>query len=169
MMKARIAVLLVLIFVCISAPVLSEEAASPSRKNDFRIGAGVGIPYGGIGVNTEYRVNKYSSLSAGLGYAEHDGPGWAIGTMLYPLKNDKTFNPRLAGYFGRVSTIHWNDTVHGNRFEGRNGGILGGGFEWRVQKQLSFDFDLFYIFKDLPPGFTSNRDVGASVGLGVVF
>jgi len=45
--------------------------------------------------------------------------------------------------------------VHGDRYEGRNGGTMGAGFEWRVYKQLSLDFDLFYFFKNLPAGVES--------------
>jgi hypothetical protein len=151
------------------APAFAEDGSSVTSDPQFRVAAGLGINYGGYGVNTEYRINQYASIDAGLGYVRHDGPGWAVGAMLYPLKNTKTFNPRLSGSYGRVATVEWNDSVHGHRYEGRNGGTLGGGFEWRVYKQLSLDFDLFYIFKDLPAGVESNSKVGASAGIGLMF
>jgi len=147
------------------APTFAEEIGSHVVTNLIRIGAGTGIYYGGYGVNTEYHINKFSSISAGLGYVTHEVPGWAVGASLYPLKNDKIFNPRLSGYFGRVSTIKWSD----NSYEARNGGTLGGGFEWRVYKMLSLDFDLFYIFKEKRADVGYGSDVGASAGVGVVF
>jgi hypothetical protein len=160
----------VLVACCLSAPVFADEILPPDTANHVRIGAGIGIPYGGYGINTEYRINRYSSVSAGLGYFQHESPGWAVGATFYPLKNDETFNPRLSGYVGRVTTIEWTDVNTGRKsYEGRNGGTLGGGFEWRVYKMLSLDFDLSYIFKDLPAGVTSDNYVGASLGIGMVF
>jgi hypothetical protein len=161
----KIVTVFLLSLVCLSVPAFAETPDSETAMKHFRIGAGVGIPYGGVGVNSEYRIKKYASVAAGLGYVTHDGPGWALGAMFYPLKNTGRFNPRLTGYAGRVATIEWNNGRH----EGRNGGIIGGGFEWRAYRMVSLDFDLFYIIKDLPAGFQSSNDVGASVGLGVVF
>jgi len=164
-----ISVVVLLVF-CIETPAFAEEISPPAPLNHFRIGAGLGIPYGGFGVNTEYRINKYSSISAGLGYKNHVGPGWAVGAALYPLKNDETFNPRLSGYFGRVDTIKWtNNSTGSRRYESVLGGTLGGGFEWRVYKMLSLDFDLSYIFKDQPAGVTNDDNVGVSLGIGMVF
>lgn len=154
----------VMIFlVCLGVPALSAE------DNQIRVGAGAGVPYGGLGVNAEYRINKYASVGAGLGYRQYDGPGWALGAMFYPFKNINTsintFNPRLTGYFGRIGTVNWSDGRH----EGYLGGALGGGFEWRVYKQLSLDFDIFYLAKDLPAGVKSNNEVGLSTGIGILF
>jgi hypothetical protein len=155
---------------CITIPAFAEEPVPPAQFNHYRVGAGIGIPYGGFGVNAEYRINSYASVNAGLGYVHHEGPGWAIGGALYPLKNDETFNPRISGSFGRVATVEWTNIYTGShRYESVNGGTLGGGFEWRVYKKLSLDFDLFYIFKDLPAGVSSNNNVGASLGIGMVF
>lgn len=145
--------------VCLAVPALS------AGDNQIRVGAGLGVPYGGRGVNAEYRINKYASVDAGLGYRQYDNPGWALGAMYYPLKNINTFNPRLAGYFGRIGTVEWSDGRH----EGFLGAALGGGFEWRVYKQLSLDFDAFYLAKDLPAGVQSNKDVGFSAGIGILF
>jgi hypothetical protein len=144
---------------CFAVPAFSAE------ENQFRLGAGRGVPYGRLGVNAEYRINSYASVGAGLGYFKHDGPGWALGAMFYPIKNDRTFNPRLTGYFGRIGTVNWSDGSH----EGYLGGALGGGFEWRVYKKLSLDLDILYLAKDLPAGIKSNGDVGLSTGIGFLF
>lgn len=145
--------------VCLAVPALSAE------NNQIRVGVGAGVPYGQLGVNAEYRINEYASVGAGLGYYHSDGPSWALGAMFYPLKNINTFNPRLTGYFGRVGTVKWSDGRH----EGYFGGALGGGFEWRVYKQLSLDFDIFYLAKDLPAGVKNNNAVGLSTGIGILF
>lgn len=168
--NSMIAVMLFLV-VAVAAPAVAEQSTPIVQPNSFRIGAGAGIPYGGIGVNGEYRVNPYSSLSAGLGYVKHDGPGWALGAMLYPLKNNRTFNPRLSGFVGRTATLERTDAFNRKSFEAINGGTLGGGLEWRIDKKLSFDFDIFYVFRDLPQGARKKdgSDVGLSTGLGLLF
>lgn len=148
-----------ILLVSLAVPALSAE------DKQFRVGAGAGVPYGGIGVNAEYRINEYASVGAGLGYCKYEAPGWALGAMFYPLKNTNTFNPRLTGYFGRLGTVEWSDGRH----EGYLGGALGGGFEWRMNKQLSLDFDVFYLAKDLPSGVESNNEVGLSIGIGFLF
>lgn len=170
MRNSMIAVMLFLV-VAVAAPVVAEQSTPIVQPNNYRIGAGVGIPYGGIGVNGEYRVNPYSSLSAGFGYVKHDGPGWALGAMLYPMRNDRRFNPRLAGFVGRTATLERTDAFNRSSFEAINGGTLGGGFEWRIDKRLSFDFDIFYVFRDLPQGVRKKdgSDIGLSTGLGLMF
>ncbi|MBI5485607.1 MAG: hypothetical protein HY888_14280 [Deltaproteobacteria bacterium] len=145
--------------VSLAVPALSAE------DNHFRLGVGIGVPHGGIGVNAEYRINTYASVGAGLGYYQYDGPGWALGAMFYPLENIKTFNPRLIGYFGRVGTVNWSDGRH----EGYLGGAIGGGFEWRMYKKISLDLDMFYLAKDLPAGIKSNTEIGYSAGIGFLF
>jgi hypothetical protein len=145
--------------------VFSAVPAFSAEDNQFRLGAGRGVAYGGTGLNAEYLINSYASVGAGLGYFKHDGPGWSLGAMFYPIKNDRTFNPRLTGYFGRLGTVNWSDGRH----EGYLGGALGGGFEWRVYKKLSIDLDILYLAKDLPSGVKQHGDVGVSTGVGFVF
>lgn len=160
---------LFLSIICCAVPVLAEDSDAPAQADHFRVGAGVGIHYGGYGANTEYRINRYASVSAALGYTNHEAPAWAVGASFYPLKNDKTFNPRLSGYYGRVATIDWHNSVGDHRYEAWNGGTLGGGFEWRVYKMLSLDFDLYYIAREHRTNVNYGSDAGASLGIGVVF
>jgi len=149
----------IFLFVCLAVPALSAEG------NQFRLGIGVGVPYGGIGVNGEYRINNYASVGAGLGYFQYDGPGWALGAMYYPLKNVNAFNSRLTGYLGRLGTLKWSDGRH----ESIIGGALGGGFEWKVYNKLRLDLDIYYLVRDLPVGTKNNNDVGLSTGIGILF
>ena len=144
---------------CLAGP------AFAGNDDQFRVAAGVGVPYGRYGVNGEYRFSSYASVGAGLGYLQNAVPGWAVGAMLYPLKNTNSFNPRLTGYFGKVGVVNWSDGRH----EGYLGGALGGGFEWRIYKKLSMDLDLFYLAKDLPAGVNSSNNVGMSYGVGILF
>jgi len=169
MRLSRITVVLLLAS-CIAIPALAEETSPPAHVDHFRVGAGLGIHYGGYGLNTEYLVNRYSSMSAALGFFPHAGPGWAVGATLYPLKNDRAVNPRLSGYFGRMSTLKRINIFTGQiDYEAINGGTLGGGVEWRLYKQTSVDFDLFYVIEDLPAGVAKKDYVGGSFGIGVKF
>lgn len=163
----RIAAVLLLAS-CFSFPAFAEETPPPPHVDHFRIGAGLGIHYGGYGVNGEYLVNRYSAISAALGYFAQGGPGWAVGARVYPVGSDRPFNPRISGFVGRVATLKETDFFD-TRYKAINGGTLGAGMEWRLYKKLSMDFDLFYVFEDLPPGVEKKDHVRASIGIGVKF
>jgi hypothetical protein len=154
----------------IAIPVFAEETPLPAHIDQFRIGAGVGIHYGGYGVNAEYLPNRYTSLSAALGYFVHAEPGWAAGARVYPLRNDRAFNPRISGFGGRMATIKETNLSTGSvRYKAVNGGTLGGGFDWMLSKKINMDFDLFYLFEDLPAGVKKKDYVGTSLGIGMKF
>jgi hypothetical protein len=161
------------VFSCLGLTVLAATfllaslavPAFSAEDDHFRLGAGAGVPYGKLGVNAQYRMNSYVSAGAGLGYFEHDGPGWSLGAMCYPWENMNTFNPRLTGYYGRIGTVNYSSGRH----EGYLGGAIGGGFEWLILKKLSLDFDVLYLAKQLPARVKSRGDVGLSTGVGFLF
>jgi hypothetical protein len=165
-MKYFLSVLVVGLTICVAMPAFSEDNKSSFNADHFRIGIGGGVPYGGIGVNAEYKFNTYISASAGLGYYQHEGPGFAVGAMFYPLKNDGTVNPRLSAYFGRVSTYK-QSTVSGDNYRPTYGGALGAGFDWRIYKRLTFGLDLFYLMKDAPNGYRSG--ISGAAGFDITF
>lgn len=165
-MKRFITVCVVGFLMCMSTPAFSEAEKASEVPNQFRIGIGGGVPYGGIGVNGEYRFNPYGSLTAGIGYYRKEAPGFAVGAIFYPLKSDGKVSPRLSGYFGRVST--WERTSWGvTTYRAIYGGALGAGFDWRIYKNLAFGLDLLYLLKDTPKGYSSG--IGGTAGFGIVF
>jgi len=169
-MKSALIVIVISLLACLSIPAFAEEGTGPVDVNQFRIGAGRGVAYGGLGINTEYRINKYASVAAGLGYKSHINPGWAVGAMFYPLKNDEIFNPRLTGYYGRVSTIGWNSSVNGHRYEAVYGGALGPGFDWRINKRFTLGVDVLYLIRDMPANVQYRHNaINISAGIGIIF
>ncbi len=165
-MKYFLSVIAFSLVVFLAVPAFAEESNASFGANQFRIGVGGGIPYGGWGVNGEYRFNKYVSASAGLGVWKHESPGFAVGAMFYPFKNDGWISPRFSAYFGRVSTYDWGNPT-GHTYRAVYGGAVGPGFEWRIYKRLTFGLDLFYLAKNAPNGYRHGID--ASAGFGITF
>lgn len=156
-MKHVLSMLAVIFITICSAYAFAEEA------DRFRIGVGGGVPYGGIGMNAEYRFNNYVSATAGLGYYTHEAPGVSVGAIVYPLQNNRTVNPRLSGYFGRVSTLERKE-LSGTTYRALYGGALGVGFDWHIYKKLTFSLDVLGLIKDCPDRYKYAVSVGAGFG-----
>jgi hypothetical protein len=165
-MKYFLSVFVIGLIVLVSAPVFAADDMGSRVANKFRVGVGAGVPYGGIGVNAEYRFNTYVSLGAGFGYYRHEAPGVSGGVIFYPLKNDGKISPRFSAYFGRVSTYEWHRD-DGYSYRAIYGGAVGAGFDWRFYERFAFGVDAFYLMKNNPRGYKGG--IGASAGLGIVF
>jgi hypothetical protein len=165
-MKYSLSVFVMFFIICMSGFAFAEASKDVSNPNQFRIGVGGGVPYGGIGINAEYRFNTYVSLGAGFGYYRHEAPGVSGGVMFYPLKNDGKINPRFSAFFGRVSTYEWHRDS-GASYRAIYGGAVGAGFDWRFYERFTFGVDAFYLMKNNPRGYKGG--IGASAGLGIMF
>lgn len=148
------------------------EEPSRSNTNPFRLGVGLGVPYGFFGLNLNYRVTDLIEASGGYGSA-HDGfKAWAIGGRVYPFTELKRFRPRLSAFYGVVGKVTTRDTSTGNKrtidvFEGF---ALGGGFEWKFFPRHSLDLDLFYSTGEAPEKYkTDDSHLRISIGYGYHF
>lgn len=104
-----------------------------------RLGIGIGIPYGGVGINLDLFPVQYLAISGAAGTAIFDDL-LMVGGKLFPLGREDRFNPRFAGYYV-------NDTSH-KLFGGtttRTGFAISGGFEWRFTRHQGLDVDLSYL------------------------
>ena len=91
-----------------------------SNPSPLSGGPGVGIMYGKLGANLEYRLSHQISLTAGLGL---DGEGgWFAGGRMY-FKPDGGRGPR-----GRF-TVGVGEIDTGGHFS-HNGAVLGIGWSW---------------------------------------
>jgi hypothetical protein len=120
-------------------------------------GIGVGVPFGGIGANVEAMLNRYFSVSLGMGIAAGN-LGWAGGIRAYPIGSDQKVSPRLSAYYGTVAVLDFGD--HEEVDEGAAYGI---GLSWRNQPNTRVEFDLLYIDYDPPVGFV--KEDGSDIDL----
>ncbi|NKE69827.1 hypothetical protein [Candidatus Manganitrophus noduliformans] len=147
------------------------EEPPQSKIYPFRLGVGLGVPYGVLGFNLSFRVNDLVEASGGYGSAGDGFKGWAVGGRIYPFPELKRFRPRLAAFYGvigRVTTTTDNTKRTIDVFEGF---ALGGGFEWKFFSRHSLDLDLFYATGEPPAkyGFENDRFFIISFGYGYHF
>lgn len=126
-------------------PVWGLEEGSGDPPSRFSLGAGLGIPFGVIGLSCEMNpilgseldgIANYFSVNLGLGVAVA-GPGYSLGFRLYPLGRDLAWAPKLSLMYGVVAIVNWEDIVRGFS--------VGAGVVRRLRGKLSLDGDLIFI------------------------
>lgn len=149
------------------------EEPPQSNTNPFRLGVGLGVPYGVLGFNLSFRVNDLLEASGGYGSAGDGFKGWAVGGRVYPFPELKRFRPRLAAFYGVVGRVRQQVNIEGDRktidvFEGF---ALGGGFEWKYFPRHSLDLDIHYSTGEAPEKYNTEdeRDWSISLGYGYHF
>ena len=70
----------------------------------LRLGFGYGISYGYLGLNGEYKLFDYLSMTGGMGYTP-GGPGWVMGARIYMNEPARRFRPRISALYGTVSVL----------------------------------------------------------------
>jgi hypothetical protein len=147
-MIAVLAVLMLLVAVC------AAYAHDSSQAVPYRIGIGLGIPYGALGVNAEMNRDNKFTPTLGLGLCA-GGVGWCAGGRYY-LK-DST-NGKHQGYrftlgYGVTALLDDGDT-----WSTETGIVLGFGTQGK-----NWNVDLIYAqMPTTPAGFTRQ---GGSIGL----
>lgn len=131
-------------------------------KFEHVFGAGVGLPYGGLGVNYEFGVCDYFAPVFGLGLVP-DNVGWNAGARLYYPGRESTFRARLTALYGTNTIIERADSDEEYDTEtGLSGGI---GINWRFAQHWAFDADLFFVDQDIPDGYEKEgSDIKISLG-----
>lgn len=147
-------------------PVFAEAEAAAGRSH-FSLGAGLGIPFGVIGVSCEMNpilgggdaIADHVSFNLGLGYAGA-GPGFSLGLRVYPLGRERTWAPKLSLLYGVVAVVNWEDVVRGF--------AAGAGVVRRLRGRLALDGDLIFILNRFGFDWIDWRRIGrfkASLGL----
>ncbi len=126
-------------------PVWGLEEGPGSPPSRFSLGAGLGVPFGVIGLSCEMNpilgsgpdgIAKYFSVNLGLGVAVA-GIGYSLGFRLYPLGRDLPWAPKLSLMYGVVAIVNGEDLVRGFS--------VGAGVVRRLRGKLSLDGDLILI------------------------
>lgn len=146
----------------------SVQAVKSAAASRFSLGAGLGIPFGVIGVSCEMNPILGSgpdalagrfSLNLGLGMAVA-GPGYSLGLRYYPLGRDRVWAPKLSLMYGVVAVVDWEDTVRGFS--------IGAGVVRRLRGKLSLDGDVVFILNRFGFDYIDWSHIGrlkASVGV----
>ncbi len=129
------------------------------------IGFGVGLPYGGFGINYELGLTDYFAPMIGVG-ALPDNVGWNVGARLYYPDRSAKFRVRATCLYGTNTLLEerswWNNEEEYTTDEGISAGF---GFNWRFAQSWAFDFDLFYVDSDIPAGYEEKgSDVKFALG-----
>lgn len=140
---------------CVSFSALAfaqDEEGAP--KGVGRLG--LGIPYGGFGINYEHPFNDMISLQGALGYL--GGAGWSAGAKVYAMKNTgRNIRLYLSALYGTTTIVDTGKT--NSNWELKTGTAVGLGFGKR-----SWQVEFLYVPTKVPAGM---EQVGGNVKLGV--
>lgn len=116
----------------------------------LQLGLGMGIPYGGVGVNLEFstllpgklgqRLHRCSSLLIGSGFSGA-GSAYSIGLRIYPMGKERSGRPRFGFHYGTVAIYEW----WGGESSNIEGMALSAGLFYKIGRRWAVDGDLIYI------------------------
>lgn len=129
----------------------TQTPSSSQSGNAGSIGLGAGMPYGGIGINLDYNLDRIT-LSAGIGsiVVYDDSPGYAFGIRYNLREMNNTWIPRLSIFYGTNSVLkieYYDWYSHYTNYELYTGLNIGFGQQWKwgKTKKHGMDLDLMYI------------------------
>lgn len=137
--------------------------ASPSYFNTY-FGIGLGLEYGGIGIQAEYLPSKYLGIFAGGGYNLLD-PAFNVGVNMKLLPGKK-FCPTLTAMYGYNAVLKLKDFTgtllsHSKTYFGPT---IGAGVEIRVSKndkdKFSFGIRVPFRNKEFRDKYNALKDAG---------
>ncbi len=140
--KSRILVL-ALVF-CFSENLAAQEIEKENQDIERRIGVGLGIPYGGLGLNFEFSNNNLGGFfGAGLLVNYF---GFGAGAHYYFLDPENPARPRITALIGTVG-IKVEETWFGEEEE--KGTVIGAGFglggKLRASENVDLDLDILFL------------------------
>jgi len=133
------------LLLAVSSQAYGQAESSGKIPSRFSLGAGIGIPFGVIGLSCEVNpiiasgpdsIANYFSLNLGLGFSGA-GPGYSLGFRFYPLGRDRVWAPKVSFMYGTVMVVNWEYAYRGFS--------AGAGVVRRLNKKTSVDADLIFI------------------------
>ena len=133
---------------------LCFSGTSYSAQIEPVLGFGVGLPYGGIGVNLELGMNDYFAPFAAVGSLP-DNVGWNLGARLYYPGRGARFRGRLTALYGTNALVEKRDYYYGGdtQYDTEEGFAAGVGMNMRFSRHWAFDIDLLGADVNLPRGY----------------
>jgi len=133
----RNSISIIVLFATVSFSFALSPASDHYPKNSF--GFGLGIPYGGLGMNLDYHLLMNACITGGVGFRPVSGRGYGIGLRQFVLGSDRVFRPKLSVFYGSNVIVRHNDRSYS--YEGISIGI---GFQlmWGRNRSHGVDFDM---------------------------
>ena len=119
----------------------AEDSPEPAYDK-VSIGAGVGLDYGGFGVNLFVYPQKNIGFFVGAGYALA-GVGSNVGIKIRHIKEAKKIRPYLTAMHGYNTAVAVKDATSYNRLF--YGNSIGFGFDTRPRKESNGHFSLGFL------------------------
>jgi hypothetical protein len=116
-------------FVAFFASILFDSYSQ--RKGDFSMGPGIGLAYGGIGIQGNYQINDVWASYVGVG-TTLVGVGFNLGTRFQILSNKREvyYLDFLYGYNATINYNSLNEVYYGPSF--------GGSYSYYTKKKKGF-------------------------------
>jgi hypothetical protein len=142
-----------------------QPPSATEPDSGLSLGAGFGIPYGGlVGGEAEVvpivpanieKLGRYFGVSFGLGVVP-SGIGAAFGANVYPWGKDAQFQPRLLFRYGVVGNVEYD-----SGWSQISGMSLGAGVRRDVSHTVAIEADVLYVAKVF--GSFSDGELGSRV------
>ena len=139
---------------------LTVGACMPAiAQSPYRLGVGLGVPYGGIGMNVEMQGSSQLAPTAGIGSMVLGGTGlgWNVGTRYYlkPSAGEKHRGSRITLLFGTNAFAKSDRSFLSltSEYKTMTGITLGFGTQGK-----SWNFDLLFELptSSVPAGYTKS-------------
>lgn len=147
---------LIVIVMLMATTVFAGEGPSKSKKKSW--GIGFGIPYGILGVNSDYNIAPNFNLTLGFGSTIFAGMAYNGGLKYYLASKDNSFRPKISAYYG-TNAMKEKAGYYMSEWKQYTGLTLGIGTQWMWGKSKSsgLDFDVMYIATS---GLSNHDDYG---------
>ncbi|MBM95028.1 MAG: hypothetical protein CMI09_04175 [Oceanospirillaceae bacterium] len=127
----------------LAAAILASLSVPAVAESDIAVGAGFGIPYGGLGVNFSHALNDQFEVMAALGTTGVAGMGKAIGvTAFFSEESDRGWRSSLI--YGTNTILEEQDFFGDSEYESFDGLNLSIGWGSKAQRS-GWNFDLILI------------------------
>ncbi len=146
-------------------PIFVLAAGAKANEFEHNLGIGIGLPYGGWGLNYEFGATDYFAPTFGIG--ERRDTQWNVGFRLYYPGKSAKFRFRTTFLYGSNTIIKREYPNGRSEYEAREGASAGPGFNWRFGEKWGFDFDFFIVDSDIPDGY-EEKSSGNIIALGFV-
>lgn len=148
------AILLLFTIISLTAQAKPKLPHKPFTASSFQeslvvegyMGAGVGIPYGIVGMNAEVSLNPNSQnnlyATGGVGILFTQGLAYSGGLNFYLLDYDRFWRPRLSMLYGTNGFYHSLSEDH--VYQGLNAGI-GQLFQFGIDRNVAISLDAILV------------------------
>jgi opacity protein-like surface antigen len=135
----------VILLSLLSFSIQAQEAVPTSQPfKENTIGAGIGIPYGVIGINADINIAPNLNLTGGIGYAIV-GVGYNFGAKYFFSDVSKSFRPRVLAVYGTNAYLQViGASSYDKAYTGLSLGV-GGQWMWGKSRTNGVDFDIIFI------------------------